>query len=220
MRERARIISEDGSATAGAGDATNYQSLQMMEGMLDSEAKRLEKTLRAQLRYHQAVERENGLQLDKEKGLKSKLDYRKERQHVARSQFDAKSQQLREIAMAKEKHSQEIQAKLEALGEQEQAKHIAALLDEEVRLKDFAKQREIRSAEKSERWKEKCSMMELRKEEEDLKKEIKGQAQLETLYEKMDLITQRKEDAKLSTKIRHEEEALKLVDAKDKIARR
>ena len=34
--------------------------------------------------------------------------------------------------MAKEKHSLEIQAKLEALGEQEQAKHIAALLDEEV----------------------------------------------------------------------------------------
>merc|ERR1712224_665601 len=96
---------------------------------------------------------------------------------------------------------------------------IAALLDEEVRLKDFAKQRELRSAEKSERWKEKCAMMKLRKEEEDLKKEIKGQAQLEELYEKMDLITQRKEDAKLSQKVRHEEEALKLVDAKDKIMR-
>jgi len=105
------------------------------------------------------VERENGLQLDKEKGLKSKLEYRKERQHVARSQFYAKSKQLKEIAMAKEKHSQDIQAKLEAMGEQEQAKHIAAILDEEVRLKDFAKQREIKSAEKSERWKEKCSMM-------------------------------------------------------------
>merc|ERR1711939_15246 len=142
-----------------------------------------------------------------------------ERQHIARSQFDAKAKQLKEIATAKEKHSLEIQAKLEAMGEQEQAKHIAALLDEEVRLRDFAKQREIRSAEKSERWKEKCAMMKLRKEEEDLKKEIKGQAQLEAIYEKMDAITQRKEDAKISQKVRHEEEALKLVDAKDKIKR-
>merc|ERR1719398_564523 len=141
LQERARVIAERANAS-GTGDALNYQSLQLMEGLLDTEAKRLEKTLRAQLRYHQAVERENGLQLDKEKGLKSKLDYRKERQHVARSQFDAKSLQLKEIAMAKEKHSQEIQAKLEAMGEQEQTKHIAALLDEEVRLKDFAKQRE------------------------------------------------------------------------------
>jgi hypothetical protein len=218
LQERARVIAERANAS-GTGDALNYQSLQLMEGLLDTEAKRLEKTLRAQLRYHQAVERENGLQLDKEKGLKSKLDYRTERRHVARSQFDAKSKQLREIAMAKEKHSQDIQAKLEAVGEQEQAKHIAALLDEEVRLKDFAKQRELRSAEKSERWKEKCAMMKLRKEEEDLKKEIKGQAQLEELYEKMDLITQRKEDAKIGQKVRHEEEALKLVDAKDKIMR-
>merc|ERR1719261_1093979 len=113
--------------------------------------------------------------------------------------------------MAKERHSHEIQAKLEQQGEMEQAKHIAALLDEEVRLKDFAKQREIRSAEKSERWKEKCNLMKLRKEEEDLKKEIKGQAQLQELYEKMDLITQRKEDAKIGQKVRHEEEALKLV---------
>ena len=51
--------------------------------------------------------------------------------------FDAKAKQLKEIAMAKEKHSLEIQAKLEALGEQEQAKHIAALLDEEVSIFSF-----------------------------------------------------------------------------------
>merc|ERR1719399_2605617 len=157
LQERAKIIAER-AKTGGLGDTLNYQSLQLMEGLLDTESKRLEKTLRAQLRYHQAVERENGLQLTKEQGLKGKLGYRKERQTIARSQFDAKSKQLREIALAKERHSQEIQQKLEAMGEQEQAKHIAALLDEEVRLKDFAKQRELRSAEKSERWKEKCAM--------------------------------------------------------------
>jgi hypothetical protein len=218
LQERARVIAERANQT-GTGDALNYQSLQLMEGLLDTEAKRLEKTLRAQLRYHQAVERDNGLQLDKEKGLKSRLDYRKERQTIARSQFDAKAKQLKEIAMAKEKHSLEIQAKLEALGEQEQAKHIAALLDEEVRLKDFAKQREIRSAEKSERWKEKCAMMKLRKEEEDLKKEIKGQAQLQTKFEKMDMVAERKESGKTAQQVRHEEEALKLIDAKDKIKR-
>jgi hypothetical protein len=218
LQERARVIAERANQT-GTGDALNYQSLQLMEGLLDTEAKRLEKTLRAQLRYHQAVERDNGLQLDKEKGLKSRLEYRKERQTIARSQFDAKAKQLKEIAMAKEKHSLEIQAKLEALGEQEQAKHIAALLDEEVRLKDFAKQREIRSAEKSERWKEKCAMMKLRKEEEDLKKEIKGQAQLQTKFEKMDMVAERKESGKTAQQVRHEEEALKLIDAKDKIKR-
>merc|ERR1711977_139064 len=83
----------------------------------------------------------------------------------------------------------------------------------------FAKQREIRSAEKSERWKEKCAMMKLRKEEEDLKKEIKGQAQIQTKFEKMDMVAERKESGKTAQAVRHEEEALKLIDAKDKIKR-
>merc|ERR1711985_135212 len=74
------------------------------------------------------------------------------------------------------------------------------------------------SAEKSERWKEKCAMMKLRKEE-DLKKEIKGQAQLQTKFEKMDMVAERKESGKTAQAVRHEEEALKLIDAKDKIKR-
>ena len=71
LRERARIIAEE-SNLSGSGDLANYASLQMMEGMLDTEAKKLEKNLRSQLRYHQSVERENVMQLDKEKSLQGK----------------------------------------------------------------------------------------------------------------------------------------------------
>merc|ERR1719456_1925515 len=71
LQERAKIIAERVKG-GGVGDTLNYQSLQLMEGLLDTESKRLEKTLRAQLRYHQAVERENGLQLTKEQTLKGK----------------------------------------------------------------------------------------------------------------------------------------------------
>merc|ERR1719399_2527579 len=159
LQERAKIIAER-AKTGGLGDTLNYQSLQLMEGLLDTESKRLEKTLRAQLRYHQAVERENGLQLTKEQSLKGKLNYRDERSVVAKSVYGAKAKQLK------------------------QAKHIANLLDEEVRLKEFAKSKDVSNAEKSERWKEKCRIMKLRKEEEDLKRELKGQVQLEKLNNK------------------------------------
>merc|ERR550514_77701 len=134
LQERAKIIAER-AKTGGLGDTLNYQSLQLMEGLLDTESKRLEKTLRAQLRYHQAVERENGLQLTKEQGLKGKLGYRQERSVVAKSVYGAKAKQLKEICAAKEKHAKELQEKLEQSAELEQAKHIANLLDEEEALK-------------------------------------------------------------------------------------
>ena len=112
--ERQRVINERGIGEGGsAGDNANYASLQLMEGLLDTEAKKLEKSLRAQLRYHQSVERENVLQLDKESSLESKLGYRKERQQLARAQFGAKSKQLSEVQEAKTRHVKEILSSLE-----------------------------------------------------------------------------------------------------------
>jgi hypothetical protein len=219
MRERARIISEDGSATAGAGDATNYQSLQMMEGMLDSEAKRLEKSLKAQLRYHQAVERENGLQLDKENALQNKNVYRKERQETAKSQFGVKSKQLSEVAAAKAKHAQELLVSQEQQAEVKKADAYQHMLDQEVRLIQFEKEKEKRSAEKSEKWKAKCLLMQQRKKEYELKKEIEGYKQLEHLDEKFVEIEKKKVVESNALKVKQQEQSLRLVDAKDKIER-
>jgi len=218
LQERAKVIAEKvrGNQT---GDTLNYQSLQLMEGLLDTESKRLEKSLRAQLRYHAAVERENGSQLEKEKGLQSRLVYRQERKVVARTQYDAKSKQLKEICDAKQKHSQELQEKLEQQGELEQAKHIAMLLDEEVRLKEFEQQKAVTSSEKSEKWKLKCVEMRQRKEQEDIKGELRGQVILEKLNVKLAKIEVMQAEEVRKTKIKHEEESLKLIDAKDKIQR-
>jgi len=218
LRERAKVIAEQGSLS-GAGDAANYQSLQLMEGLLDTEAKRLEKTLRAQLRYHQAVERENVLQLDKEKSLHDKIDYRKERTEIAKTQFDAKSKQLNEILTAKAKHAHELQVSLEQQEELKKVEAFNQMLDQEVRLAKFEKEKSIKNAEKSEKWKTKCKLMQQRKEEEDLKKEIKGHQQIEHLYEKLELIDKKKEAETIARKVKHQEESLRLVDAQDKIER-
>jgi hypothetical protein len=218
MRERARVIAERGNLS-GAGDAANYQSLQLMEGLLDTESKRLEKSLRAQLRYHQAVERENVLQLDKEATLQNKIGYRKERTEMAKTQFDTKSKQLNEVLTAKAKHAKELQASME---QQEALKKVEAfnhMLDQEVRLVAFEKEKAIKNSEKSEAWKVKCKVMQDRKIEEDLKKEIKGYQQLEHLNEKLASIDEKKIAEAHARKVKHQEESLRLVDAKDKIER-
>jgi len=218
--ERQRVINERGIGEGGsAGDNANYASLQLMEGLLDTEAKKLEKSLRAQLRYHQSVERENVLQLDKESSLESKLGYRKERQQLARAQFGAKSKQLSEVQEAKTRHVKEIMSSLEQQEELKKADTYATLLDQEARLRAFEKEKSLRNAEKSEKWKAKCKLMQQRKEAEDLQKEIKGHKQLEHLHEKLEVIELRREDLAVKRKVKHQEESLKLVDAKDKIKR-
>jgi hypothetical protein len=159
------------------------------------------------------------LQLEKEKGLVNKLEYRKERKIVAKSQFGAKSKQLAEITDAKRKHSEVLMNNLKEQQELQQTKAAASMLDEEVRLKQFQKQQELRNAEKSEKWKAKCKMMTLRKEEEDLKAEMKGQQQKEELIQKLGHIEEKQEEMLKAKKVRHQEESLRLVDAKDKIER-
>jgi len=218
LQERAKVIAERVRQNT-MGDTVNFQSLQLMEGLLDSEAKRLEKSLRSQLRYHQSVERENAVQLGREANLQTKLKYRTERRAVARSQYEAKTAQLKAIQDAKHKHSAELADALAQQFELTQAKSVAALLDEEVRLQEFAKQKEIMSSEKSERWKAKLQVMKLRKEEEDLKEMLRGEKIMQKAAVKLEAIELKQEETKRSQKVKHEEEALKLVDAKSKIDR-
>jgi len=218
LRERARIIAEE-SNLSGSGDLANYASLQMMEGMLDTEAKKLEKNLRSQLRYHQSVERENVLQLDREKSLEGKLGYRKERQAIARSQFDAKSQQIREVATAKKKHNEELLSSLEQKQLTEQTNHITNKMLEQERLKAFEMEKTLKNAAKSEKWKEKCKEMQRRKEEHDFELELKKEKQMIEMEKKLDEIEKKKEGLAVARKVRHQEESLKLVDAKDKVDR-
>jgi hypothetical protein len=138
---------------------------------------------------------------------------------MAKTQFDVKSKQLNEVLTAKAKHAKELQASME---QQEALKKVEAfnhMLDQEVRLVAFEKEKAIKNSEKSEAWKVKCKVMQDRKIEEDLKKEIKGYQQLEHLNEKLASIDEKKIAEAHARKVKHQEESLRLVDAKDKIER-
>ena len=75
----------------------------MIEVLLDQEAKRLEKSLRAQLRYHTAVEKENEQQLESEKKLHQNLRRRDERLGIVVKDRQAKGQRLRAVLREKRK---------------------------------------------------------------------------------------------------------------------
>jgi len=218
LQERAKVIAEKIRQTVG-GDTVNYQSLQMMEGLLDLESKRLEKSLRAQLRYHQSVELENTAQLEKEKTLTKKLVYRQDRQAVAKTQYDSKSKQLKEICDAKQRHSQELQEKNQQRAEADVSEHLAMIIKEQDRLEKWREEKRLEEAKRSNAYQEKCEHMRLRKVAEDEKKDQRGAEIMDSLAKKLQEIEKSKAEIVMQSKVRHEEESLKLVDAKDKIKR-
>lgn len=213
-RERQRIIDHDRVHGKSPADPQAARNLQAIESLLDDELRRLEKNLRSQVRVHSAVEQSNTSQLMREDKLAKKLDYRKERIGVVARQVSKKGENMRTIMEAKELHSRELQDVLEATQAAKQAEFLAEQLEEEVRLEEHRKQKDISGAEKSERWRAKCNLIRRRKEEVDLTHEIWGQGVEAKAEQKHEQIEAKKEAALRAHKISHAEMNLRMVDAR------
>merc|ERR1719326_2827185 len=171
MRERVKLIRE---RTEEKASPSSFRALQSIEGLLDDELRRLEKNLRTQVRVHSSTERANNYQLERERKLADKNAYRSNRVQVAQAQFGVKGDQQKAITEAKARHSKELQQNLASERLAKQTAYLAEQLEEEVRLEEHRRQKEILSSEKSEVWKQKCQQMKRRKEDLDMSHEIWG----------------------------------------------
>merc|ERR1719473_1593020 len=102
------------------------------------------------------------------------MSYRNNRIQVAQAQFGVKGDQLREVTEAKSRHSQELLQTMKSEQLAKQTAYLADQLEEEVRLEEHRRQKEILSSEKSEVWKQKCQQIKRRKEDLDMSHEIWG----------------------------------------------
>jgi hypothetical protein len=211
MRARAELIRERDNDQASP---QSFQALQSIEGLLDDELRRLEKNLRQQVRVHSATESANNYQLERERKLKEKLDYRSNRIEVARAQFGVKGEQTRQIIQAKARHSQELQQNQKSARVAQQTAYIAQQLEEEVRLEEHRRQKDIMSSEKSEIWKQKCQTMKRRKEDIDMSHEIWGMKVMADSKSKLGSIELAQQNRIKERLMLHAEASLKHADTK------
>jgi hypothetical protein len=211
MRERMKLIRERAEEKT---NPSSFRALQSIEGLLDDELRRLEKNLRQQVRVHSSSERSNNYQLERERKLTDKMAYRDNRIQVASAQYGVKGEQQRQISEAKHRHSAELMKNLDSERLAKQTAYLADQLEEEVRLDEHRRQKEILSSEKSEVWKQKCGQIKRRKEDLDMSHEIWGMkvmADSQSKYGNIEVAQQNRLKARL---LQHAEASLKHADTK------
>jgi hypothetical protein len=211
MRERAKLVRERSQEQTSA---SSFRALQSIEGLLDDELRRLEKNLRNQVRVHSSTEQSNNYQLERERKLAQKMNYRSNRIQVAQSQYSVKGEQQRQITDAKTRHSQELQRNLESERLAKQTAYLAESLEEEVRLEEHRRQKDILSSEKSEVWKSKCREIKRRKEDMDMGHEIWGMKVMADSKTKLGNIEIAQNNRLKARLVAHAEASLKHSDTK------
>jgi len=218
LQVRQQVIQEELQKEAD-DSIKGLHSLQAMEQLMDREAKRLDKELRSQVRYHTAVEKENQTQLERELALRKREEYRKNRRSQAELAKDHKSQEIRAQTQARMQQKKENLILAEQESERKQATQIACQLEEEIRLREFKRRQDEENAKKSDVWNQKREQVELKNTELQMENEIRGQMVVQDYENRLKHLEAKKEEAVKTVVIRSEEQQLRLVDAQEKKAR-
>lgn len=212
LTERAKVIADEVKGKEGHSG----QFLLMMESLLDKESKRLELDLKAQLRYHQAVERENSDQLTKEDEFKSKEYRREERRLNVRRQNQAKANTVKNTTDTKQKHNQELNAILDEKMQTKKDQWSGKILEDEAKLQEYRKAKAKANTEKSELWNKRMQGMLEKNAMIRMEKEMKGQSFMLGRALRFEKLQKQKDEDETVRVIRCEERQLRLQDARSK----
>lgn len=216
LGERSKIVQEQMEKEVSGPACVGFQALQMMEDMLDQEAKRMERDLKAQSRLHSIAEKHNEELLVKERRRRQREDEQNRAREKAEALREQKVLQIRSQSEAKFRR----QAELAGQAEREFAERNMSIVlqheDEDLRLQEFLREKQERAQDRSEQWQQRMEVIERRQESLMQEREATGVSKLVDYQRRLDILDQRR-DSELKHKLmRHEEQSLRLVDAHEK----
>eukprot|EP00397_Hematodinium_sp_SG-2012_P018046 GEMP01018471.1.p1 GENE.GEMP01018471.1~~GEMP01018471.1.p1 ORF type:complete len:518 (+),score=156.53 GEMP01018471.1:56-1609(+) len=218
LKERAKVILEAKikESKPATSKQRSFQSLQMMEQLLDKEAMRLEHELKQQLKYHQAVEADNEEQLDKEAKLRKKETTRDERKQVANAALLTKAKQVK---MNHDSRQINADAGMKKITEEKDAKvatHLAEMLETEVRLRNFNEDKTKRGAMKSDELDKKRTEMADKFREIEEQREENGKYLMNKREKHLDDISKKQKEDATKKDLRHCDRHLRVLDVLEK----
>lgn len=213
LEERGRIISDRYETR---GSTVRQPSLHVMEELLDKEAKRLEKELRAQVRCHSAVEKENDNIIQKENALNERVKYRSERQLAKKRLCEERGDVIRQDYEHRSAKVAQKKSQLEIEEETKQATYLAVLLEDEVRLMEFGRNKDDIIRLRAEKRDEHRIQIEKLREMEEHERSIRGAELVQKMEEKIDNLKRRNEEMARERELKAEEQNLKLVDTMER----
>jgi hypothetical protein len=198
------------------GAAKGFQSLQMMEELLDKEAKRQEKALKNQVRMQNTVEKENEQQLEKERQLNKKVADIHDKNAKSEAMKQARALEIKAAHEAKEAQAKALMIRNEQELEMRQAGYLANQMEEEIRLREFKKAKEMAEQAQTQKWQERHELISLKHEQIEEERRAQGEAMVSNYHSKLEQMDKRREEELMSKMLKHEESQLRLEDAMDK----
>eukprot|EP00391_Amoebophrya_sp_Ameob2_P014055 CAMPEP_0178999084 /NCGR_PEP_ID=MMETSP0795-20121207/9859_1 /TAXON_ID=88552 /ORGANISM="Amoebophrya sp., Strain Ameob2" /LENGTH=867 /DNA_ID=CAMNT_0020691809 /DNA_START=98 /DNA_END=2701 /DNA_ORIENTATION=+ len=222
LEARSKIIArefENLGGVDGSGAGNNFYSLQLMEDILDQEAKRLAKKLKQEVRLHAAVEKENEEQLLREKQVKERGKVRDLRRQLAEQKRMEEALKTKSTNESRLEQTKSVRTSLEEYEKARQAQILAVQFEDEIRVREFQKEKEVVREVKNEHWKDKVEFIAQRQLEAQLEKEIKAEQSALRYDDKLQLFEARRLEEQKQQMVRHETEHLKIVDAVERRGR-
>jgi len=216
LAERSKIVKDRMEREVSGVGRADFQSLQMIEDILDQEARRLERQVRSQVRQSENVEKDNKQQIEKEQRL------RQRKQHVSRVCSKAEFLKEQRALQVREDVDSRFQRNAELLEHQEQdlanrnAEFLALQLEEEVRLQEFRIRKATDVQDQGEKWKKKMEIVERKQDELREDAFVRGEEKLADYHDRLDSLDDRRTNDNNEKLMRHEEKHLRIVDAHDK----
>lgn len=174
---------------------------------------------RHEVRAHQAIEKENELQLHREKELIDKQAYRAIRKFEVAKQQEERKTRLRRAHAQKQSQSLQTKMQLSELEQARQAQVLAAQFEDELRLREFRKNKEADAQVRSDEWQRKTEAIRERTEMLEEEKRRDAEERVREYEEKLQLIEQKMAEQEAAREIEAEERNLKVVDAVERKAR-
>lgn len=215
LAERTKIMHEK-IQNEMLGAAKGFQSLQMMEELLDKEAKRQERALKTQVKMQNTVEKENEIQLERERQLLRKKMEIEQKNSKAEAMKQARALEIKVSHEAREENARALMLKNEQELEMRQAALLANQLEEEIRLRELKRQKELTCDLNSQKWQEKHQIISLRHEQLEEERRAQGDAALANYQSKLEQMDKRREEELMTKMLKHEESQLRLEDAMEK----
>eukprot|EP00392_Amoebophrya_sp_AT5.2_P010537 g10601.t1 len=217
LQERAKVFVEmTKKQTEGNSNVKSYQSMHMLEQLLDAEAGRLEGELKQQLRYHTVVETENKEQLEKEQQLREKQKKRDEKSSMMKEEKAVRVRQNAAGNEAKLQHSRKILKDIKQNHEAKCANFLSHVLETEVRIREFRAKQSGRNFEKSEGWRAKVANIHRNFENIQEERMVHGIKQLKKKEAKFALNDEKKKRDVAEQEVRNAEKQLRVIDVLDK----
>merc|ERR1719379_2993564 len=97
-----------------------------------------------------------------------------------------------------------------------QAGYLANQLEEEIRLRELKRQKELALDVYSQKWQEKHELISMKREQLEEERRAQGDAALANYQSKLEQMDKRREEELMSKMLKHEESQLRLEDAVEK----